>query len=602
MTKIKKRRRIVAGLAIGLVACAAAIFLPFTDILELKTLDLRFALRGTIAPTTSILIVSIDDASFVALQKRWPWPREFFAKAIDIIAAGGARVICLDVSLSDKGFSVEEDRALSQAMKRAGMVVLPSKFGVLRSREIIQTYLDLPDARFGGSYSGVGFANLFLDRDGFVRRLKLEESFQDSSWFPFSLFALAIAQGKPLRVVDGGGVALGDRTIPSLGGRVALIDYAGPPGTFPTISFSEVLAGTVPPGIFKDKIVLIGAGYQESHDLFETPFFQGDGMYGVEIHANAINTFARGLFIRSMPEWQSLLLVFIISAVSVALLISFRPLPGLGAAVSLCVGIAVASVLLFTGPRLWIRIVEPLIAVATCYVGALLYRYLLEEREKREVRNLFSRFVAPTVVEQILRAGEGIALGGETREVTVFFSDIRGFTPLSEKMSPAAVVQMLNEYFREMVEIIFEFGGTLNKFIGDAIMAIYGAPLAMPDAPEKAVRACLRMRETLARLNSAKLAEGKEPLRIGMALHRGEVVAGNIGSPRQMEYTVIGDAVNLCSRLESLTKELKTDFIISDEIYRSVENLVVVESPPPVTVKGKSSILQVHKVLGLKGM
>jgi adenylate cyclase len=172
---------------------------------------------------------------------------------------------------------------------------------------------------------------------------------------------------------------------------------------------------------------------------------------------------------------------------------------------------------------------------------------------------------------------------------------------LSEKMRPEQVVQMLNEYFQEMVEIIFRFGGTLNKFIGDAIMAIYGAPLPMADAPEKAVRACLQMRETLALLNVRRLAEGKDPLRIGMALHRGEVVVGNIGSLRQMEYTVIGDVVNICSRLESLTKELKTDLIVSDEIYRAVENLVTVESPPPVAVKGKTTPLQVHKVLGLKG-
>jgi adenylate cyclase len=159
---------------------------------------------------------------------------------------------------------------------------------------------------------------------------------------------------------------------------------------------------------------------------------------------------------------------------------------------------------------------------------------------------------------------------------------------------------MLNEYFREMVEIIFQFGGTLNKFIGDAIMAIYGAPLPMPDAEEKAVRACLRMRETLARLNVDRAAREQEPIRIGMALHRGEVLLGNIGSPRQMEYTVIGDVVNICSRLENLTKKMQTDFLVSDDVYRAVSGLIDVESPHLMKVKGKSALVSVHKVLGLK--
>jgi adenylate cyclase len=600
MTGKKGRRRIVAGLVVGAVAFVGAILFPYTDKTELKTFDWRFALRGTVAQSAPPIIVSIDDASFIALKKRWPWPREFFARAIDIIAAGGARAIGLDVSLSDKGSSDQEDRAISEAMKRAGTVVVPVKFGELRTGEITQTYLDLPDAAFKGSYGGAGFVNMPLDPDGFVRRLKIAESFQGSRWFPFSLCVLARAEGKPLMESEGGEVMLGKRKIPGIKSGVALIDYAGPPGTFPSVSFAKVLEGTAPPGIFKDRIVLIGAGFQESHDQFPTPFFQGDDMYGVEIHANAINTFASGGGIKTMAEWQSLLLLLLVSAAA-ALLVVLRPLPGLGAAAALCALIVVAGVLLFTGLRLWMRMVEPLLAVVICYIGALLYRYLVEEREKREVRNLFSRFVGPTVVEQILLEGEGIALGGEIRELTIFFSDIRGFTPMSEKMSPGAVVQMLNEYFREMVEIIFQFGGTLNKFIGDAIMAIYGAPLAMPNAAEKAVRACLQMRETLAKLNSAKLAAGMEPIKIGMALHRGEVVVGNIGSPRQMEYTVIGDVVNTCSRLESLTKELKTDFIVSDEIYQSVQHLVTVESPPPVFVKGISAALQVHKVLGLKG-
>jgi adenylate cyclase len=601
MKKRDRRRRILAALVIAGVAFAASVLLPFTDVIELKTLDLRFALRGVKEPSAPVVIVSIDDASFMTLERRWPWPREFFAKAIDLISADGARSIGLDVSMSDKGFLPGEDVSLARAMKRSGKVTLPAKFGALRTAGINQTYLDLPNPVFREMYAAAGYVNLFLDRDGFVRRLKLSESFQDSSWFPFALQTLAGAQGASLAVAADGTVAIGDRKIPHLPDGLMLVNFAGPPGTFPAVSFSDVLDGSTPPGFFAGKIVLIGAGYKESHDLFPTPFFPGEGMYGVEIHANVINTLATGGFIRGTSGWQSLVLVLLVSALAAALLVWFRPVAGLGLALLLWGALAAGCILLFTNSGLWVRMVEPLLAVVLCYVGALVYRYALEEREKRQVRAVFSRYVAPSVVEQILKEEKGVALGGETREVTIFFSDIRGFTTLSEKITPEQVVQMLNEYFREMVEIIFQYGGTLNKFIGDAIMAIYGAPLPLADPAEKAVRACLQMRDTLARLNERRQAEGKESLRIGMALHRGTVVVGNIGSPRQMEYTVIGDVVNICSRLEGLTKELATDFIISDEIYRDVHGLVAVESPPPILVKGKTVPLQVHKVLGFAG-
>ncbi|MCK4515437.1 MAG: adenylate/guanylate cyclase domain-containing protein, partial [Spirochaetaceae bacterium] len=235
------------------------------------------------------------------------------------------------------------------------------------------------------------------------------------------------------------------------------------------------------------------------------------------------------------------------------------------------------------------------------WVGSVLYRYLVVEKQRQKVRSIFSRFVSREVVDSILDSGRAIELGGETREVVIFFSDICGFTPLSASMSPADVVEMLNEYFTDMTDIIFRHGGTVNKYIGDAIMAFYGAPVPLPNASERAVRACLDMRTALESFNEKREQQGKPAIGIGMGLHKGRVLVGNIGSPRQMEYTVIGDAVNVSSRIEGLTRVLNTDLLISDDVYQDVKDLVTVETFDPTAVKGKSEKIVVHTVTGLRG-
>lgn len=283
------------------------------------------------------------------------------------------------------------------------------------------------------------------------------------------------------------------------------------------------------------------------------------------------------------------------------LFIRIKPLLGLLFVVVIgTIYIIVASVL-YKNSGLVLEVFDPLLAIILTWLCSVLYNYLVVEKEKKYVRSTFSRFVSAEVVDNILDSDNEIELGGELRDVAIFFSDICGFTSISENMKPAQIVEMLNEYFTEMTDIIFKYDGTLNKYIGDAIMAIFGAPIQSGNNSERAVRVSLEMRKQLNLLNIKRESEGKLPIKIGMGLHKGEVLVGNIGSKRQMEYTVIGDAVNVCSRIEGLTRIFNTDLLISDELYNEVKDIVNVSTCEPVDVKGKSEKIIVHKVLGLKG-
>jgi adenylate cyclase len=231
----------------------------------------------------------------------------------------------------------------------------------------------------------------------------------------------------------------------------------------------------------------------------------------------------------------------------------------------------------------------------------MVYLLLTEERHSRQIKNIFSRYVSPQVVEQLVKDPRAeLKLGGNKQVVTILFSDIRGFTTLSEELSPEAVVELLNEYFQTWTDMIFKYDGTVDKFIGDAIMAIFGAPVAHPDDPLRAVQAALAMQAALMELNTKWAAEGKRMFKIGVGINTGEAIVGNMGSQQAMGYTVIGDAVNLASRLEGKTKDLGAEILISESTYQAVKNKVEAQEHQDITVKGKARAMSVYDVRGLK--
>ncbi len=588
----RKRRKIIALIGTVVISLVIGIAVPGDSGPELKLRDLRFQIRGEKDPAVPLIIAAVDDTSFEMLNARWPWKRSLFAEAVEVLADDGAAVIGFDVMLSEEDYTPEGDEKLSAAFALHGRSIIPMKLVRQKAGRTVTVYTDLPLPLYRSSAYDRGFVNLFQDRDEEVRSLPLSFTV-DGTVYPS--FALAVIKGYLNRRGTGGGTE-GEAA------ETTLIDYCGGPGTFPGISISDVLELNFPPGLFTDKIVLIGAGFAESHDHYATPFAGGnrERMYGVDVHAHAINTLYAGTAPKPLsPGWA---VTFIAVLIGCAAAIGYCIRPGLGlAGTGGLLGLYfLSAVLVFNGTGVFIPLFRPLLVIAVSYLGSVIYRYFGEFREKKAVESIFSRYVSPRVVEKVLDQQESLTLGGEVREIVLFFSDIREFTHMSESLSPPVIVRLLNRYFERMGEIIYTYEGTLNKFIGDAVMAFYGAPVPQPDAPRRAVYAALDMREALTALNEEFREEGLPELSIGMGMHLGDVLVGNIGSSRQMEYTVIGDAVNVCSRIESLTKEFGHDILISDELYQKVRDIVTVETPRAVPVKGKSTLIQVHKVIDRK--
>lgn len=596
---MKNRQMRASALIIMLSTFILVLIFPFSDTLELKTRDLRAQIRGGIDVEVPVVILAIDDASFEKINIRWPWPRQILGEAIVRLKDAGAQTIGLDIMLGDGGYNSEEDEALAEAIKYAGNIILPIKRDVREVGPAVIDYFDMPLTLFDNPAQSNGFINLIVDKDNSIRRQLTSDDTLGEPYFSFALSILAAFEKSSISMEDSV-VHVGDRPVIAASDKSLFINYTEP-GSFPVVPFYQVLEDDFDPQVFKGKIVLVGAFFKESHDLTLTPFEKDSGLYGIEIHANILNTLYSEKFLRDGNRTSELLILLLLTALGAFLFIRMKPNRGLLFAFIISIVYGSLSFLLYGYSGYIIEMFNPILSVFLTWLGAVLYNYLIVEKEKNHVRNTFSRFVSAEVVNDILDSGNNIELGGELREVAIFFSDICGFTSMSERMDPAEVVEMLNEYFTEMTDVVFKYDGTLNKYIGDAIMAIYGAPVTMENASEKALRASLEMREKLRLFNENRKKNGKTPVNMGMGLHWGKVLVGNIGSPRQMEYTVIGDAVNVCSRIEGLTRDFDTDLLISDALYNEVKDLVDVETLEPVDVKGKSRKIIVHKVSGLKG-
>jgi adenylate cyclase len=360
----------------------------------------------------------------------------------------------------------------------------------------------------------------------------------------------------------------------------------------------QIVAGGKPevdPAVFRDKIVVIGTTAAGLRDLFTVPFSEGS-MPGMQVHANIIDNLLSQRFMRPLGAgWNRLVLVACALAVGIAgALLAVWPAAAIAAGVVLAIGWV--SLVLF-GQGVWMEVAAPVVAVAFATFGGTAYQYVVEGREKRQVKRMFSRFVSRDVYAQLMADPSSARIGGARREMSVLFADIRGFTTFTERGRPEAVVAQLNEYFSRMVEEVFAHRGTVDKFVGDMVMALFGAPLADPDHADHAVRAALGMLDALGGLNARWAAEGRPQLEIGIGVNSGDMVAGNIGSDQVMSYTVIGDAVNLGSRIESLNKEYGTRLIISDGTRAQLKGRYDMKPLGTVTVKGKSEPVAIFEVI-----
>ena len=451
--------------------------------------------------------------------------------------------------------------------------------------------------------AGDGYFNMIPDPDGMVRWFPMSILYGGEFFAPLTLVSLSHYQDKaPMAITLSHwgveGIRLGRREVPvDRYGRL-LINFLGPAGLIPTYSAAAVMDGSLPAGALKDKIVLVGATAVGIYDLRVTPF---SGTFpGVEIQATAMDNLLHGDFITTPPLALALMLLIL---VALAILLGLV-LPRLSAVLSFLFTLMVLvsyvglNYYLFSRHGLQLELFYPQALIVLVYLGVTSQRFLAEEEERKRIRKAFESYVAPTIVQEMLKHPEQLRLGGERREITILFTDIRGFTTMSEKLDPEALVTLLHDFLNPMSNIIVNQGGTIDKYMGDAIMALFGAPLAQPDHAHLACRAALEMVSSLAALNQEWATQGRPPLRVGVGVNTGPMAVGNMGSDRLFDYTAIGDNVNLGSRLEGLNKYYGTNILISQTTAAAVGNAFILRDVDQVRVKGKAQAARIYELLG----
>jgi adenylate cyclase len=592
---------------------------------------------------------------------RWPWPRMAIAALIDFLNRAPAKVIAVDVGFFEEQRNIsfkigddgpeltgeESDAMLAASVAASKHVILladatyrgtsageevtkpaewrgaPYRLGksVEEVPLVLPPFQSLTDAA-----AALGHNFLALDPDGPARRIPPFIRVGDKYLPSLGVAAALMASGVPASDVtlQEGFVRIGDRMLPLLPTRVqdendasrvheqwsTLINYRAPAsfkGDRPYKSYEArhlfaaedaIQRGEKPdldPGLFKDKIVFVGLTASGLLDIFPTPF-QRETMPGIQLHASVADSILSNKFLRPASQMSGVVVVFV-SAILVGLVSASLPFTAALAASLLGVaGWTAWAVRAFQG-GLWLPMATPLVTMAVALFGGTAYRYFVEDREKRKVKRLFGRYVSKDVYTQLLEHPELAQLGGRRRTMTVLFSDIRGFTAVTEKGNPEDLVAQLNEYFSKMVEVVFHHKGTVDKFVGDMVMALFGAPVDDVDHAEHAVAAAASMVAELSVLNAKWVSEGKTPLDIGIGVNSGDMIAGNIGSSSIMSYTVIGDNVNLGSRLESLNKEYRSRIIISDATRTQLKGAYQIRPLGEVVVKGKTRAVAIYEVV-----
>lgn len=574
--------------------------------------DLLF-LPSEAALTDRVVIVALDD---VALERvgPWPWSRGVFAEAVEKISADGARVIGIDVMFTRPNDSDPQgDRRLAEALRGAGNVVLASG-GAFERASLSQGLeqpdrLDLPMPEFASAARAVAHVNVY-NPDGVVREVPLLMRWKGDLSLGFSAALISEYLGSPaygFTYRPGDALLVGGVRIP-LGRRgEVMVNYTTLPGGFPRVSLADVLDGSVPEGLFRGCMVLIAPWSRTFKDSFATPVGE---MLGIEIHANVIQSILTGLTLARVDPWYSGLLILLLCLANGVLFIHLRIWLGgllallqtLGVALLWALSLELGALASWLGvdgvAGLVSDLAFPLFAVWLCFGAIGGVRYYQSYRAERRGRQLFGRFVSRQVLQEIMSSDDGALRNprGQQREISVLFADIRGYTSLSERMGAERIFNLLNEYLAVITRAIFKHEGTLNKFLGDAVLAIYNAPIPQPDHALRAVRTAVEMQQALASVNLTGVEPGD--VACGIGVNTGSAMVGTIGTEERMEYTCIGDAVNVASRLQSFAE--KGQVLISAATYEQVKEWVEVRALEPVRLKGKAEPMQVFQVLEVR--
>ena len=632
------------------------------EIVERSSVDLRFFLRapgeksvklsdgvraGKINERASkdIIILGIDEPTVRAFSEeniQWPFPWEIHAQLVNFIRTGNPKSIFFDITFIDhkKG-----EYGLASAFEKANNVFINYPF---ESTEISQKYSDYaerlelmskwkikpindvpvpeffeeivpPIPAFIKASKGVGYANVIPDPvDNLIRRIPLVLKFEGDfypcmdlllalDYFESKLEDIEVKLGHYVKIKNVNSQKLAKKnpkneiTIPIDKYGFMDINYIGGPGSFANIPYFYFARDGNMEGndSLKNKICMVAA-YSVTglaSDVHKSPY--GD-TFGIEHHANALNTILKQDFLYKFSNFQNIILIFIIALLCGFFLSKFKIL------ISTIIGsiafflYSMFAYIMFTSFNTIIVLFTPLLLIVLSFIGITIFRVLTEQKEKRYIRNTFSKFVSKSVVDDLLKHPHKLKLGGEKKVLTVLFSDIRGFTTLSEKLTPEELVEHLNIYLQAMTDLVFKYNGTLDKYVGDEIMAFWGAPIEIENHALSACQSALEQMHCLNEMNAKWLAEDKPTLDIGIGLNSGDMVVGNMGSSSRMDYTLMGDNVNLGARLEGTNKVYSTNIIISEFTYEMVKDHVIARELDLIRVKGKNLPVKIYELIDLK--
>ncbi len=623
------------GLAVGLLALPLAFLGPIHTV-ELKSLDHRFRLYADPgAASKDIVLVAVDEASLETFG-RWPWPRDRHGYLVQFLKAAGARAIVFDILFMEPDQNEEEfDQVFADSVAAAGNVFLPflldsapgrkpsagpakALLPLDRPREQAQSAtrdeagFKLPIPALAEAARGLGFINFDPDPDGVSRRVRPWRPAQGGAAMQLATAVARFLLGAEGARVEDGRFTLGRASAPLTGEQGMVLNWHGTLAqrAYPAYSAGAVLRsyaerqrGEHPfldPALFKDKIVFIGTTAAGTYDLRAIPLEPFTP--GVLIHMTALDNLLASDALRRAPFWA-------LAATSLVLCLGLAFGFAATSRTALKVGLGLAAALAYYGVvsyafarhRLWLDLVVPEGALALTYTLSATAEYLREGRQRRLLRSAFDRYMAPEVVDEIMRHPESVKLGGEKKELTVFFSDVAGFTNISEQLSPEVLVEIINQYLTLMTGIILGRRGNVNKYLGDGIMAIFGAPRGDPDHAVQACYAALDVQAAHEPLNRDLAARGFKPLTTRIGINSGPIVVGNMGSQVRMEYTAMGDSVNLASRLEGANKFYHTLILLGPRTYELACGEFEAREVDLLRVKGKDQPVAVYELMGRKG-
>lgn len=609
------------------VFCIDFLSLPFVHNVDLKMKDLRLIVRGPTKPPASVIIVAIDNKSVKEIG-RWPWSREYIAELIKGLGDYGVKTAALDVVFSEKQNPIS-DKAVADSIQLSGNVISgyffrnevqpvePDALAQIQSSKIQQltiepdvssvplieySNLDANIASITQAAVGYGFFNVISDSDGLFRQLPLLMLYNGDVYPSMVLQALKYYTEEMVQVRIGKAgvqtISMGKYNIPCNQEGSIPVNYYGSTGSIKTYSAVDIIKKRIPASELVGKLVFVGFTEIGIYDVRPTPF--DPILPGVEIHASlAANVLESNFIINNSRTLFIERIILLIFPLLLAIILGTVPTASLGflSGTGFIAIYFTINYFIFSRYHFDLSLLSPMMALGLSTISSEIYRSLVVDSKGRYMKKAFSNYVSADLVAQIMKNPDSLKLGGEKREITILFSDIRGFTTLSEKLSPEALVQVLNEYLNPMTLIVLEEKGTLDKYIGDAVMAIYNAPLDVDNHPDHACRSALKMMDKLAELNKSFVERGINTIDIGIGINTGDAVVGNMGAAMRFDYTAIGDNVNLASRLEGLNKMYGTHIIVSESTKMLAGSELPFREIDLVAVKGKQLPVPIYELM-----